>query len=86
MRPLTESAERRRTPIVSLPAFSCRARRRESLLDGRPVRELPAASTKLYRYSPKWALGLLGAALILVIIVGMIRDVTERWRQRFDGG
>jgi hypothetical protein len=85
MRPLTESAERRRTPIVSLPAFSCRARRREPLLDGRPVLE-PAPSTKLYRYSPKWALGLLGAALVLVIIVGMIRDVTERWRQRFDGG
>ena len=46
----------------------------------------PAASTKLDSYSPKWLLGLIGAALILVIIVGMIRDVTERWRGKFDGG
>ena len=42
------------------------------------------------RYSSKWALGLIGAALLLVILVGMIRDITERWsrrkERRLDGG
>jgi len=32
-------------------------------------------------YSPKWALGLIGMALFLVVLVGMIRDLTERWRR-----
>jgi len=48
------------------------------------------AATDLDRYSSKWALGLIGAALLLVILVGMIRDITERWSRRkersLDGG
>jgi hypothetical protein len=48
------------------------------------------AATELDSYSSKWALGLIGAALFLVILVGMIRDITERWRRRkeprLDGG
>jgi len=35
-------------------------------------------------YSSKWAVALLGAALLLIIVVGMIRELTERWRM-FDG-
>jgi hypothetical protein len=31
-------------------------------------------------YSSKWAVALLGAALLLIIFVGMIRDLSERWR------
>jgi len=48
------------------------------------------AATDLDRYSSKWAVGLIGAALFLVILVGMIRDITERWarrkERRLDGG
>jgi multisubunit Na+/H+ antiporter MnhG subunit len=40
--------------------------------------------------SSKWAIGLIGAALFLIMFVGMIRDFLERWHQdtepRLDGG
>ena len=38
------------------------------------------ASKGRHLYSPNWALALLGVALLLIIVVGMIREVTERWR------
>ncbi len=48
------------------------------------------AATELDRYSSKWAVGLIGAALFLLVLVGMIRDITERWgrrkERRLDGG
>jgi len=31
-------------------------------------------------YSSKWLMALVGAALLLIIVVGMIRELTERWR------
>jgi hypothetical protein len=41
-------------------------------------------------YSSKWAVALIGAALLLVIVVGMIREFIERWRpdeaRALDGG
>jgi hypothetical protein len=33
-----------------------------------------------HHYSSTWAFALLGAALLLVMFVGMIRELTERWR------
>ncbi|HTS81724.1 MAG TPA: hypothetical protein VMH40_14080 [Myxococcaceae bacterium] len=47
------------------------------------------AETERDRYSSKWALALIGAALFLVVLVGMIRDLSERWgrqeERRLDG-
>jgi len=37
------------------------------------------ASTGRHLHSAKWALALIGAALLLIIVVGMIRELTERW-------
>ena len=36
----------------------------------------------LERDSSRWAVGLIGAALFLVIILGMIRTFTEKWSRR----
>lgn len=57
----------------------------------RPATRLAVvASTEHHNHSSKWALFLIGAALFLVIIVGMIRDILERCHQdmepRLDGG
>jgi hypothetical protein len=38
------------------------------------------ASTERQIASSKWAIGLFGAALLLVILVGMVRDFLERWQ------
>ena len=38
------------------------------------------ASKGRHLYSSTWAFALIGAALLLVILVGMIREYTERWR------
>jgi hypothetical protein len=41
-------------------------------------------------YSSRWLVALIGAALLLIIVVGMIRELTERWRPggrwTLDGG
>jgi len=38
------------------------------------------ASKSRHLYSSKWAVALIGAALLLLIFVGMVRELTERWR------
>jgi len=38
------------------------------------------ASKSRHLYSSKWAVALIGAALLLIIFVGMVRELTERWR------
>jgi len=48
------------------------------------------ASKARHSYSSRWALALIGAALLLIIVVGMIRELAERWRLNeawpLDGG
>jgi len=38
------------------------------------------ASKRQHLYSSRWAFALIGAAVLLVMLVGMIREFTERWR------
>ncbi len=52
------------------------------LLTSKPRHCLTVDATELDRYSSRWAVALIGAALFLVILVGMLRDITERWGRR----
>lgn len=40
---------------------------------------LAVAPKDRYFHPSRWAVALLGAALLLIIVVGMIRELTERW-------
>jgi hypothetical protein len=48
------------------------------------------ASKGRHLYSSNWAVALIGVAVLLIIVVGMVRELTERWRSggawMLDGG
>lgn len=64
---------------------------RSLLLRARGGTGIPAGSnltmTTAKPYSSNWALALLGGALFGVLLVGMVRELTERWggEARLDG-